>query len=76
MTGKPTQAGRPTAGRLLADRAAVTVVAEHRDRSGRMKTLLVKAALAAHGRGPARDRTQHPLSRAACHTGPSRPAAT
>jgi putative resolvase len=36
--------------RLLADPAASVVVAEHRDRLGRMNTELVEAALAARGR--------------------------
>ena len=36
--------------RLLADPAVTVVVAEHRDRLGRMNTELVEAALSAHGR--------------------------
>jgi putative resolvase len=41
---------RPTARRLLAAPATVTVVAEHRDRPGRVNTAQAVAALAAHGR--------------------------
>ena len=41
---------RARARRLLADPAAGVVVVEDRDRLGRMKTELVEAALAAHGR--------------------------
>ncbi len=36
--------------RLLADTAVTTVVAEHKDRLGRMNTELVEAALSASGR--------------------------
>ncbi|HEV2372633.1 MAG TPA: IS607 family transposase [Streptosporangiaceae bacterium] len=36
--------------RLLADPAVTVVVAEHRDRLGRVNTELVEAALSAHGR--------------------------
>ena len=41
---------RARARRLLADPAASVVVAEHRDRAGKMNTELAGAALAAHGR--------------------------
>ncbi|MFZ0906064.1 MAG: IS607 family transposase, partial [Mycobacterium sp.] len=36
--------------RLLADPEVTVIVAEHRDRLGRMNTELVEAALSAHGR--------------------------
>jgi putative resolvase len=36
--------------RLLADPDAIVVVAEHRDRLGRMNTELAKAVICAHGR--------------------------
>ena len=45
MNGKRTKLRR-----LLADPKVRTVVVERRDRSGRMDTELIEAALAAHGR--------------------------
>jgi putative resolvase len=72
MARRLTWTGRSKAGRLLADPAAVTVVVKHRDRLGRMNT---GAALAAHGRRPARNRTQNALRCAARDAGPSPPGA-
>ncbi len=48
--GSGMDGARAKARRLLADPAATVVVAEHRDRPGRMNTELVEAALAAHHR--------------------------
>jgi hypothetical protein len=73
-TGRLTRAGRSKT-RLLADRAAVTVVAERRDRPGRVYTGQAGAALAAHGRRPGRDRAANALQCAARDVAPSRPGA-
>jgi hypothetical protein len=75
MTRRLTRAGRSKT-RLLADPAAVTVVVKHRDRPGRMNTEQAGVALAAHGRRPARNRTQNALRCAARHAAPSTPEAT